>query len=93
MPGESFIFKLGIENESSKDIADIRGAIKFYDIFGSEVDGVSFSFDDGLKTGKSTVWIGTRDYKQFIDKDKKLANLSGGSEPRCRKTKAKSVLV
>ncbi|MYM88292.1 hypothetical protein GTP91_14020 [Rugamonas sp. FT82W] len=70
--------KIGIENKSSKDILGLKGTIHFYDIFDKEQGRLGFSFDDGIAVGQTKIWEGSRDYNQFIDSHKSLANLEEG---------------
>lgn len=70
--------KLGIENLTEKDIAGVKGVVKFYDIFGKEAGAIGFSLDSGIKAKGTDTWEGTRDYNQFIDSHKSLAALEEG---------------
>lgn len=72
------IIKIGFQNKGIKDIRGIKGEVKFIDIFDKEVGGISFSYDDGVKAGKTATWTGARDYNQFIANHRALANLEEG---------------
>lgn len=70
--------KLGIENLTDKDIAGVKGRVKFYDIFGKEAGAIGFSLDSGIKAKSTETWEGSRDYNQFLDSHKSLAALEEG---------------
>lgn len=70
--------RLGIENLTDKDMAGVKGTVKFYDIFGKESGEVGFSMDTEIKAKGRATWNGTRDYNQFLDSHKSLAALESG---------------
>ncbi len=72
------LIKLGFQNKGTKDIMGIKGEVKFIDIFDKEVASVLFSYDGGLKAGTSSTWTGSRNYNQFLQEHKALANLKEG---------------
>ena len=72
------IIKLALENKGQKDIAGIKGTIKFIDIFDKEVGSISFGYDDGIKAGATASWSGSRRYNQFLEEHKAIANLQPG---------------
>ncbi|SDF80107.1 MULTISPECIES: hypothetical protein [unclassified Duganella] len=76
--GDRQEFKLGIENKGAKPILGVKGTVHFYDIFDKEQGRVGFSFDDGIEVGESKIWEGSRDYNQFMEAHKSLANLEEG---------------
>ncbi len=57
-----------------KDLAGVKGTIAFQDLFDDEIKRVGFSYDDGLRAGKTATWSGSLDYNQFMDSDVKLRN-------------------
>lgn len=72
------IIKIGFNNKGSKDIAGIKGTVHFIDMFDAEIGTVSFSYDDGVASGKTATWLGSRDFNQFLAEHKALANLQEG---------------
>lgn len=75
---ENQIIEIGIENKGAKDITGIKGTVHFIDIFDKDVGQISFGYDDGLKAGATTTWTGSRDYNQFLDEHKAIAQLEKG---------------
>lgn len=75
---ENQVFEIGFQNKSLKDIRGIKGVVKFIDIFDKEVGAVSFGYDDGLKAGATGAWRGVRQYNQFIESHRAVANLEEG---------------
>jgi hypothetical protein len=75
---EMQVFEIAIENKGVKDIVGIKGVVNFVDIFDNKIGHVAFGYDDGLKAGASTTWIGSRDYNQFLDAHKAIARLEKG---------------
>ena len=65
---------LAIKNNSAKDIAGIKGTLRFEDMFGAEIKTVSLSFDGGVKAGQT---VSTSDYSlelnQFEQSDTQVA--------------------
>ncbi len=74
---EKIVIVLGFKNTSGKDIAGIKGTLNFNDIFGDELTGVHFSYDNTLKTGEAGAWSGSRSVKFGLNsgKDRKFAEL------------------
>lgn len=70
--------KVGFENKSGKDIAGVSGEIKFFDIFDKEVGAINFGYDKGIKASSQAIWEGTRNYNQFLESHKQLANIDEG---------------
>lgn len=69
----SFMFK----NNSSKDIAGVKGRIELRDLFGDKVSAFQISNDNTIKVGGSVVWDGVRSVKFSLgdNKDQKLVEL------------------
>lgn len=72
------VIKLGFKNNGSKDISGIKGTVRFIDMFGKEVGSIAFSFTDGLKSGGTAKWSGSRHYNEFISEHRAIANLEEG---------------
>ncbi|WP_299180714.1 hypothetical protein [uncultured Aquimarina sp.] len=72
---EEFItYKFLIENKSNKDIRAIKGNIVFTNLFGDEINTLSFVYDDPIQSGRKINYNATTDYNQFIEKDRALKN-------------------
>jgi hypothetical protein len=74
---EKLLVTIGFKNTSGKDIAGIKGILNFNDIFGDEITGIAFSYDQTLKAGDTATWAGERSVKYGLhsDKDRKFAAL------------------
>jgi hypothetical protein len=72
------VIKLALENKSEKDIAGIKGRLKFINMFEKEVGSISFGYEDGIKAGQTASWTGERRYNKYIEEHKALANLQEG---------------
>ena len=71
-------FRIGAQNNSDKPIVGVSGEIRFVDVFDKEVGAVSFRISEDIEPGKSVVWIGGRDYNQFMDEHRNVWNLQEG---------------
>jgi hypothetical protein len=74
--GRRFVnLDLAYENKGSKDIQGVKGVLKITDIFGDKIMNIRWSYDKGIKAGKTatekTVGI---DVNQFKDDHMKLWN-------------------
>ena len=67
-----FQLRLGLKNNTEKNISGVKGVITFRDIFGEEIKSIRLSDDDGVKANSVRTYKGTIPYNQFIDDDKKL---------------------
>jgi hypothetical protein len=63
------------ENKGAKDITGIKGIATFKDTFGDTVATVPFKVQTQMPAGKMTSTRLGKDYNQFNDDDRKLANL------------------
>lgn len=71
--GQKYVsLEMAFENKTNKDIRGVKGVLKLNDIFGDLIEGVSFSYDQGVPAGKTSIYKGGVDINQFMDKDKKL---------------------
>lgn len=75
---DSQMIRLGFENKSGKDIAGIKGSVRFIDMFDAEIDTVGFSYDGGIAAGATATWTGVRDINQFERSHKALAQIEPG---------------
>lgn len=75
---DSQIIKLALQNKGKKDIRGVKGEMKFIDIFDKEVGSITFGYDDGIPAGQTRSWTGARDYNQFMEDHKAIANLEEG---------------
>jgi len=66
----TFTFKL--TNTTDKNIQGVKGAIIVNDLFGDQITGFTFSYDEGVNTGESKLYNVVLDYNQFINEDIKL---------------------
>lgn len=68
----------GYKNNSTKDIAGVKGHISVKDLFGDEISGFAISNDKTIRVGESTTWDGSRSIKYAMgsNKDRKLAELT-----------------
>jgi hypothetical protein len=73
------VIKLAFSNKGEKDILGIKGQIRFIDIFDHEVESIGLRYADGLKSGASSVWTGSRHYNQYQESHKALAALENGN--------------
>ena len=68
----------GYKNNSSKDIAGVKGYISVRDLFDDEISGFAVSNDETIRAGESKTWTGSRSVKYAMakHKDRKLAELA-----------------
>lgn len=62
------------ENKGAKDITGLKGKGMFRDKFGDTVSGGGFKVEQTLPAGKTTTILLSRNFNQFDDEDRKLAN-------------------
>jgi hypothetical protein len=73
--GQKYVtFEMAFENKTDKDIQGVKGVVKVSDIFGDKIKNIGFSYDGGVKAGKTAVYKGSVDVNRFDDKDLKLYN-------------------
>lgn len=67
----------GYSNNSSKDIAGVKGRVTVKDMFGDEISAFQISNDNTIKAGASSTWTGSRSLRFYMggNKDRKLAEL------------------
>ena len=67
----------GYKNNTTKDIAGVKGLISIRDLFGDKISDFLVSNDDTIPAGKSITWSGSRSvqYASGDNKDRKLAEL------------------
>jgi hypothetical protein len=67
----------GYKNNTTKDIAGVKGLISIRDLFGDKISDFLVSNDDTIPAGKSITWSGSRSvqYASSDNKDRKLAEL------------------
>ena len=70
---DSIAMGVAFANKTNKDIAGIKGTVRFADMFDATIKNVEISHDEGLKAGATTTWNGEMELNQFMDEDKKLA--------------------
>lgn len=71
-------FRIGVQNNSDKEVIGVAGEIKFVDVFDKEVGGVTFAISENISPGGSVTWIGGRDFNQFQDTHRAVWNLEDG---------------
>lgn len=72
------VIQLGFQNNGTRDIAGVKGAMKFIDMFDKEVGEITFSYTDGVKAGGTGSWVGSRRYNEFIPEHRAIAGLQEG---------------
>ncbi len=74
---EKLAVTFGYKNNTTKDIAGVKGHISVKDLFGDEISGFLISNDSTIKAGESITWSGSRSVKFAFgnNKDRKLAEL------------------
>jgi len=67
----------GYKNNTSKDIAGVKGRVSVNDLFGDEISAFQISNDSTIKAGGSSTWTGSRSlrFSMGTNKDRKLAEL------------------
>lgn len=75
---ESLQVTFGYKNNSTKDIAGVKGYVSVKDLFGDEISGFAISNDKTIKAGETVTWTGSRSVKYSMgdNKDRKLAELT-----------------
>ena len=71
----------GYKNNSTKDIAGVKGRISVRDLFGDELSAFQVSNDESIKSGASITWTGGRSIRYAMgssNKDMKLTELGDG---------------
>ncbi|WIG54913.1 MAG: hypothetical protein OJF61_000699 [Rhodanobacteraceae bacterium] len=73
----NLVVTFGYKNNTSKDIAGVKGLISIRDLFGDKLSDFLVSNDDTIPAGKSITWTGSRSVRYAIgdNKDKKFADL------------------
>ena len=71
-------FRIGVQNNTDKQIVGVSGEIKFIDVFDKEVGAVNFRISENIDPTKSATWVGGRDYNQFIEAHRAVWNLEQG---------------
>lgn len=67
-------FKCVYENTSGKDIRAFKGAIRFADLFGTEIYTVNLTVSDPIAAGQKATWFGGIKYNQFVRQHQELRN-------------------
>ena len=83
---DSIGMDIAFSNDGDKDIAGLKGALSFADLFGDPIKAIRVSYDQDIPAGESSVWNAEVEYNQFRDEDNKLAatpldKLQVGGEP------------
>lgn len=75
---ENLQVTFGYKNNSTKDIAGVKGYVSVNDLFGDEISGFAISNDKTIKAGETVTWTGSRSIKYSMgnNKDRKLAELT-----------------
>lgn len=75
---ENLQVTFGYKNNSTKDVAGVKGYVSVKDLFGDEISGFAISNDKTIKAGESITWSGSRSVKYAMgsNKDRKLAELT-----------------
>ena len=66
---------LDFENNTDKQIDDVKGQLVFKDIFDDVIKKISISMDETIPAEKTIVYNGSMDINQFIDSDVKLSTI------------------
>ena len=67
--------ELAFENKGDKDISGVKGIAHFNDMFDDRIQAVNVSYDQGIKAKSTSIYQGSVNYNQFMDKDIKLLNI------------------
>lgn len=67
------------ENKGTKDISGVKGRATFKDKFGDLISASSLKVEDVLPAGKTTTVRLSRNFNQFDNEDRLLANADAGS--------------
>lgn len=70
--------RIGVQNNTAKQIVGVAGEMKFIDVFDKEVGSVNFRISESIGPQQTFVWVGGRDYNQFIDEHRTIWNLEEG---------------
>lgn len=70
--------ELAIKNTGAKVIDGVAGRMVFLDVFGKEVGSMNFRATETIQPGSLHTWEGGRDYNQFMDEHRAIANLQEG---------------
>src|SRR5207237_665397 len=73
---DEFHIRLALQNKSDRDLRGIKGTVRFKDMFGTEINSIGLSYDDGIPAGKAATYAGTMKYNQFMDEDTRRASKS-----------------
>lgn len=71
---EYIMYKFAFENKTDKDIRAFSGQLIFSDLFDTEINKITLTYDDGISAKSTVKWSAQSDYNQFIDKDVALKN-------------------
>lgn len=72
------VFKIAVKNTGDKPIIGVSGRLDFIDVFDKTVGTVGFRISEKIDPGGGTVWVGSRDYNQFIEEQRAVWNLEEG---------------
>jgi phosphoserine phosphatase len=64
--------KFAIENKSEKELAGIKGVVRFKDIFGKDVKVTRIAYDKNIKPKATAAYSGGIEINQFMEGDVKL---------------------
>lgn len=77
---EHLTITLTYKNNTSKDVAGVKGTLSIIDLFGDEICAFNISNDTTIKAGESISWEGSRSirYSMSSSKDQKCATVQEG---------------
>jgi hypothetical protein len=77
--GDSVTISLEFKNNTGRDIKAMQGLVVFKDQFGDAIQSVKIKCEDSIAAGQSTRWDGAVNFNQFIDSDRRLAEVDKGT--------------
>lgn len=71
---DGFAVSFAFQNKTERDLAGVKGTVRFADMFDDEIKQVNLSMDEAIPAGQTVTWRGELGFNQFIEDDKKLRN-------------------
>ena len=72
--GDVFVFNVALQNNTGKRVVGTKGVFRFADQFGDLIMALNVKIDSNVPPGGVASWEGSKDFNQFMDADRKLAN-------------------
>jgi hypothetical protein len=72
---DSFDIQAGFKNNTTENLAGVKGTVILKDMFGEIIKQINLSNDQGIKARETMTYGGSMDFNQFLDEDKRLQSI------------------